>query len=87
MRLPDPISVCPELSEPDRLSSRVLSFKVLSVLEIDPYSGPTFLDVLPDAPPLWKSPWLLLPKVPLLPIALADLSMLGIEARGTDGVE
>lgn len=86
MRLPDPTSGRQELSEPDRLSSRVLSFKVLSLLE-DPYSGPTFLDVLPDALPLWKSLWLLLPKVPLLPIALADLSMLGIEARGTDGVE
>jgi len=61
-----------------------------------PDSGLTFLNSLPyalfvsvepaGARPLWKSPWLLLPKNPLLPVTLADLSMLGVKARGTDCV-
>jgi hypothetical protein len=52
-----------------------------------PYSGPIFLDVLPDALPVWPSPWLLLLKAPLLPAILPDLLMLGLGADGTDLAE
>jgi hypothetical protein len=91
MRPVGPTSARPKLSEPDCLSglprSRVvLSLKLPLLLEIDPYAGPTFLDILPDVLPLWKNLWLILPKTLLLPIERVDLSMLGIEARGTDCV-
>lgn len=87
MRPYDPISVRPELPESDCLGSRVSLPKVLFLLKVVPYSGPTFLDVLPDALPLWKSPWLLLVEAPVLPAVLPDLLILDLAADGTDLAE
>jgi hypothetical protein len=87
MRPYEPISVRPKLPEPDDLGSRVSLPRVLLLLELGPYSGPTFLDVLPDAPPIWKSPWLLLLDIPLLPAVLVGLLILDLAVDGTDLAE